>query len=137
MSGKPARKIYLHSCLPGTPNTGRGQRRGILRVDGRTIHARLLRDVRKAVLAHIVRPGHDPTIAQRSMAERIAQLELRLAVFDQRFVDGKIPTDLDNREYLAATNSLRLAYQAVGFDKAAPKFADLLKKRPYKAEVAA
>jgi hypothetical protein len=68
-------------------------------------------------------------VVQRSMVERIAWLELRCALFDQKQISGTF-TDLDGKTYLALVGSLRRLYSALGIERPAPKFAELLKKRP-------
>jgi len=103
----------------------RGQRRGILRVDARTREGRLLRDARKTLLEHL---GGTATAVQKSLVERAAWLELRIALLDAKQARGEF-SDYDSRVYLAMIGSLRRVYQAIGIARPAPSFAKLLKKQ--------
>ena len=111
---------YMHL----NANRGRGQKRGILRVDGRTRAGRLLKAVRAALLAHV---GADVTIVQKSLIERIAWLELRCVLLDQKQIEGQF-SDYDAKTYLAEVGALRRCYSALGIHRPTPRFAELLKK---------
>jgi hypothetical protein len=72
------------------------------KLDRRTWQGRLLRDTRFALTQHI---GGNPSVTQVAMIEQLAQLRLRLALFDQRFSERGEMTDHDRRSYLAFANS--------------------------------
>src|SRR6267378_3329243 len=113
----PARPLAPYALLePSTKS--RGQRRGIVRVDMRTRHGRLLKQTRAALLEHV---GPHSTVAQRSMCERIAFLELRCALFDQKLISGEF-TGNDANTYYALVGAMRRCYSAIGLERAAPKF---------------
>src|SRR5215831_5622918 len=118
----PARPIapYMH-IDPG--GKSRGQKRGIVRVDGRTVEGRLLKNTRKALLEHL---GPNPTIPQLALSERIAWLELRFAVFDRKQIEGTW-TKLDNDTHLALIGNLRRLYQTLGLGRPTPQLSQLLK----------
>ena len=107
-------------------SANRGQKRGVVRVDGRTVHGRLLKNTRAALLEHL---GPGVTIPQKAIIERIAWLELRCALFDQKQIDGTF-TQYDADQHLALINALRRLYGSLGTGRPGPKFASLLKKRP-------
>jgi hypothetical protein len=92
----PARPIACYALLD--PKTkSRGQRSGIVRVDGRTREGRLLKQTRQALLDHI---GAGATAVQQPMIERIAQLELRCALLDAKQLAGKF-IEYNGKIYLA------------------------------------
>lgn len=122
MAGRPARPLAPYALLEKQPKS-RGQRRGIVRCDMRTKHGQLLKRTRAALLDHV---GPNATAAQLSLCERIAFLELRAALFDQKIVDGSF-TELDGKTYFALVGALRRTYNAIGLDRAAPRFAELLR----------
>ena len=128
MPGK-ARPVYLYSLLDPSPGHSAGQRRGIVRVDMRSKHGRLLKTIRKEILAHLTAQGGEPTIIQRSLAERAAQLELKLAMYDEKQLAGTF-SDYDSKVYFAAVGSLRRLYKEIGLAKPSPGFAKLLKSPP-------
>jgi hypothetical protein len=135
MPGGCARPIAPYSLIE-RPAKSRGQRRGIVRVDGRTREGILLKKTRKALLDFL---GPNITPPQRAICERIAWLELRCAVFDAKQIDGTF-THYDSATHLALIGGLRRLYREIGFNSPAPKFADLMKAgprprgRPRKAE---
>jgi hypothetical protein len=123
MAGRAARPLAPYALLePGTKS--RGQRRGIVRCDMRTRAGRLLKRTRAALLEHV---GPNATAAQLSLCERIAFLELRAALFDQKIVDGTF-TECDSKTYYAMIGAIRRCYAALGLNRPAPKFAELLRK---------
>jgi hypothetical protein len=52
--------------------------------DGRTREARLMRETRAELAAHV---GGRPTAVQSALIERAAQLSLRIAAMDRRFAE--------------------------------------------------
>jgi hypothetical protein len=71
-------------------------------LDRRTWQGRLLRDTRFELTQHV---GGNPSVTQVAMIEQLAQLRLRLALFNQRFSERGEMTDHDRRSYLAFANS--------------------------------
>lgn len=118
----PARPIAPY-MLADPGGNSRGQRRGILRVDGRTKAGRQLRATRKALLDHL---GPNASAPQLALAERAAFLELRATLFDQKIVDGTF-TELDGKTYYALIGALRRCYAAIGLQRPAPAFAALMR----------
>jgi hypothetical protein len=81
----------------------------LARPDGRTKEARLLRQVREALIRHL---GGTVTPPQRAMIERCAMLQLRCAALDRKILDGSF-TEYDAKTYLAFSNSLTRALKAL------------------------
>jgi hypothetical protein len=68
------------------------------------------------------------TARQRVLVERAAYLQLRCAVLDKRIADGTF-TDYDSKTYLAFSNSLRRAMEALGLERVIepqPTLADIM-----------
>ena len=87
-------------------------RRGVLdKLDRRTAEARLIREVRTELTAHV---GGTPSATQRAMIERIAWLRLHLRLMDNRTADGREMTEHDSRTYLAWTGSLSRLMRDLG-----------------------
>ena len=76
--------------------------KAIAKLDGRTREAKLMRETRAALLAHL---GDMPSTTQRAMVEQACQLVLRLGVMDRRFAETGAMTAHDSRTYLAWANS--------------------------------
>lgn len=74
----------------------------LARLDQRTKEARLLRETRAELLAHV---GGKPSATQRALIEQLVQIRLRLAVMDRKFAETGAQTDHDSRTYLAWANS--------------------------------
>jgi len=95
----------------------------------RTKEGRLLKRVRQGILDHVTGNGAtEPTFVQLSLAERAAQIELRLALFDQKRMAGEF-TRYDNDVYMAEVGGLRRLYKEIGIGRATPSFAKLLRKK--------
>lgn len=91
--------------------------RSLLRLDRRSREYRLIRQVRQDLVEHV---GGKPNAAQRMLIERAAILSLRVAMLDQKIVDGAILTTMDNHQYLAWANALRRTIAALGLEPAPP-----------------
>jgi hypothetical protein len=76
--------------------------------DGRTREARLLRETRARLVAHV---GGNPSATQASQIDRAAWLTLRLAQFDTMRARGEA---VDDTLYLAWSNSLSRVMQRLG-----------------------
>jgi hypothetical protein len=84
-------------------------------LDQRSREYRLLRCFREALVAHI---GGRPSAVQTALIERAAQLQLRIALFDARFVEKGGMSDHDSRTYLAWSNSLTRTLAQLGLQPA-------------------
>ena len=91
----------------------------LARPDGRTREARLLKQMRAALFAHL---GGEARLTppRRALVERAAMLQLRLATLDAKILDGGF-TDHDSRAYLAWNNSLVRLLGQLGLEPAASK----------------
>jgi hypothetical protein len=117
-----ARDIRPHS-RPGT----------LAKLDQRTREARLLRETREKLIAHL---GGKPSEVQRQMIERAAMLTLHVSLFDRRAIENGGLSERDRREYLAYSNSLERALRHLGIKAAAeqpPTLAEYLATRAEKA----
>ena len=83
--------------------------------DGRTREARLMRDTRAALTAHV---GGTPSITQAMLIDRAVQLTIRIAAMDRKFAETEIQTDHDSRTYLAWTGSLSRLLRDLGMNAA-------------------
>lgn len=86
-------------------------------LDQRSREYRLLRRFRDELVTHI---GGTPSAVETALIERAAQLQLRLAIFDAKFVEKGEMSDHDVRTYLAWSNSLTRTLGELGL-KAAPQ----------------
>ena len=110
-----------------------GQRRGIVKCDGRSPEGRILSAARRNLLDHI--GGADvATPVQKSLIERAAMLELRAAMLDQKVIDGSF-TDYDGKTYNAVINSITRVYKVLGIGRPKPGFTEVM-RRPRKAVAA-
>jgi hypothetical protein len=106
-AGMAATALQIQPCSrPGT----------LAKLDQRTKEARLLRETRTELLAHV---GGRPSATQRALIEQLVQIRLRLAVMDRRFAETGAQTEHDSRTYLAWANSYARLLRQLGF--AAPK----------------
>jgi hypothetical protein len=96
-------------------------------LDKRSWYGRLIRQVRQDLTDHI---GGNPTPVQRMLIERASMLQLRVAMLDQKIIDGEILTVMDNNQYLAWSNSLVRTLAQLGLDATTtpqPIFSDILR----------
>ena len=85
--------------------------KAIAQMDGRTREAKLLRETRADLIAHL---GGTATATQRALIDRAAWLTLHVAQLDARTAEGKAMTEHDSRHYLAWSNSLTRTLSAIG-----------------------
>lgn len=92
--------------------------------DGRTREARLLRETRAKLIAHV---GGTPSATQVMLIDRVAWLTLRLAQFDTLRAGGEA---IDDVLYLAWSNSLSRIMARLGATAPNPSagFIDVLHK---------
>ncbi len=88
----------------------------LAKLDGRTREARLMRELREELVAHV---GGSPSATQTALIERIVWIGLHLALMDRRTAAGREMTERDSREYLAWANSQARLLRQLGF-RAAP-----------------
>ncbi len=86
-------------------------------MDGRTRESRLLRDIRKDLIAHC---GGSPSTTQRVLIDRAARLTLQVALMDEKQADGGL-TERDGTQYLAWTNTLTRLMRQLGLKGAAER----------------
>jgi hypothetical protein len=107
------------------------------KLDQRTKEARLVREARAALIAHV---GGTPSAVQSKLSGQAVQIRLRLAVMDKRFAETGAQTDHDSRTYLAWSNSLTRTLRELGVkgsvDKP-PGLQDYLAARSAQAPAAA
>jgi hypothetical protein len=89
----------------------------LARPDGRSREARLLQQMRRALIEHL---GGEARLSapQRAMVERAAMLQLRVAVLDGKILDGTF-SEYDAKTYLAFSNSLARTLDRLGLAPAA------------------
>lgn len=96
-------------------------------IDGRTREARLLRETRAALIAHV---GGKPSATQAALIERATWLSLRVAQLDARIAEGGGAfTEHDSRTYLAWSNTLGRIMALLGLQPVtsrAPTLAEVL-----------
>jgi hypothetical protein len=83
----------------------------LLKLDGRTREATLLREARDQLIEHV---GGAPSAVQLRLIERAALLTLHVAMFDARALAGNGLSERDGRQYLAYSNSLARALAQLG-----------------------
>jgi hypothetical protein len=98
----------------------------LLKLDGRTKEARLMAATRAELTAHV---GGRPSAVQRTLIERVARLKLYIELMDAKAIDAGGLTERDSRQYLAWSNSLRLALRDLGLEgrNKPTRLADVLK----------
>jgi len=96
--------------------------RRLTKLDGRTREARLMRDTRRELTAHL---GGKPSATQAVMIEQAAQLTLRIATMDRKFAETGEQTEHDSRTYLAWSGALTRLLRQLGL-KGAPQPAQTL-----------
>ena len=103
----------------------------LAKLDQRTKEARLMRETRAALVAHV---GGKPSAVQSAMIERACQLTLRIVAMDRKFAETGAQTDHDSRTYLAWSNSLTRTLAQLGVERATtarePTIVDLLTQAP-------
>jgi hypothetical protein len=90
----------------------------LAKLDGRTIEARLARETRADLIAHL---GGNPSATQKVMVERAVQLTLRVQAMDRKFAETGKQTELDSRTYLAWSASLARLMRDLGMKPSASR----------------
>jgi hypothetical protein len=85
----------------------------LAKLDQRTKEARLIRETRAELLAHV---GGNPSVTQRALIEQLVQIKLRLAVMDRKFCQTGAQTDHDSRTYLAWANTYARSLRQLGME---------------------
>ena len=97
----------------------------LLKLDQRKREARLMRETKAALLAHV---GGSPSATQAVLIDRAVMLTLQLALMDAKQAAGTM-TQHDGRQYLAWCNTLTRLMRQMGLDAApakVPTLADYL-----------
>jgi hypothetical protein len=119
------------SATQTTPPIGPYSRPHTLaKMDQRTKEARLMRETRAELTAHV---GGKPSATQRALIEQAVQLRLRIATMDRRFATSIEMTQHDSRTYLAWSNSYSRLLRQLGLKATAerpPTLAEIL-AQPY------
>lgn len=119
MTGKLT-PVTPYAILPSQaprPDGKRAQRRGLAKVDGRTKEAQILRHTRAALLDHL---GHEPSIVEAALIDRICWLQLKVALVERKISAGT-DTDYDSKSYLSWSNALAASYLKFGRTSAAER----------------
>jgi hypothetical protein len=95
----------------------------LAKLDGRTKEARLMREVRADLNAHI---GGTLSITQRALIERAVHLTLQVCLIDRKAAEaGGTMTEMNSRTYLAWSNSLTRTLKELGLKGAAQRMPTL------------
>ena len=89
----------------------------LIKVDRRTKEARLMKQVRAELEAHV---GPNPSYPQRVLIDRAVFLTLRVAQIDAKILAGEELTTHDSNFALAWNNSLRRTLLALGVEAWTP-----------------
>jgi hypothetical protein len=98
----------------------------LLTLDQRTREARIMRETRSELTAHV---GGSPSATQRALIERAVALTLRIAMMDAK--QHEAISDHDNRTYLAWCNTLTRLMRQLGLKGAAqrpPTVAEIMRQ---------
>ena len=98
-------------------------------LDGRRAEAKLMREVRDDLTAHI---GGKPTVTQRMLVNRAAVLSLRIHLLDRLTLSDAGLSEKNAREAVCWENALRRTLIALGTKSAAdrtPSIKDFLASR--------
>ncbi|MDF3625776.1 hypothetical protein [Brytella acorum] len=88
----------------------------LLKMDGRTRYARVLKKVRADLIAHV---GGKPSPTQLALIERAAWITLHMTLMDGHMLQGGAPAERDARQYLAWSNTHARIMRALGLESAA------------------
>ena len=83
----------------------------LAKLDQRTREARLMRETRAALVAHV---GGHPSVTEYALIERAVWLSLRVAQLNAKLAGGDAFTDHDSRTYLAWSNALGRCFRELG-----------------------
>jgi hypothetical protein len=100
---RPLQPIKDYARVPRKIGPYSGQF-SLVKVDGRTKEAALIRDVRDELTRYV---GGKPNVVERALIERCCWLSLRIALLDRKLASGHDFTQIDSNVYLAWVGSLR------------------------------
>ncbi len=93
------------------------------RIDGRTREARMLKQLRDELIAHV---GGKPSVPERILIDTAARLQWHIALMDQKLIiNGNEMNPLDARRYTAWCNALGRALMRLGLKSPAERGPDL------------
>ncbi len=101
----------------------------LAKLDGRTREAKLMRETRAALIAHV---GGNPSAVQAAMIEQAVQLKLRISTMDRKFAETGQQTEHDSRTYLAWAATYARVLARLGLDAVPvrqPTLAEVLASR--------
>src|SRR5690349_563313 len=113
-----------------TEKQGRCRPKVAGKIDGRTWEAKLLKQTRTDLTAHV---GGAPSAAQRALIDRIAWLTLNIAKIDRRTAERDGMSEHDSRTYLAWSNTMARTLVKLGLKGSAqrpPSLREHLATRP-------
>lgn len=84
-------------------------------VDGRRAEAKLMRDVRRDLTAHV---GGKPSAVERMLIDQAAMLTLRVYIMDRESISNPELSERNGRQRLAWSNSLTRTLRAIGLNAA-------------------
>ena len=108
----------MSSTKPAKPIGSPSRPGALTRLDGRSREARLLRDTRAELAAHV---GGKPSATQTALITRAAMLTLYLARMDAKAMETGAMSDHATREYLAWSNTLTRTMRQLGLKGIAEK----------------
>ncbi len=111
MNTAPPNRLFANRIAAVSP------RSALAKLDGRTREARLVRDTRAALTAHV---GGAPSATERVLIDRACQLTLRIVAMDRQFAETGAMSEHASRTYLAWSNSLTRTLREIGFKSAPP-----------------
>jgi hypothetical protein len=99
--------------LSKIPAIGPHSRGHILaKLDQRTREARLMRQTRSDLLAHL---GNAPSATQRALIDQAVSLKLHIALMDRKAAEtGGVMSERDGRQYLAWANAFSRLLRQIG-----------------------
>ena len=100
--------------------------KAVAKLDGRSRPARLMRQVRKELVAHL---DGRPSTTQLMLIEQVVQLRLRMSLMDEKFAITGEQTPHDSATYLAWSGSLARLLRGLGMKGPEPKAPNLAEIR--------
>jgi len=85
----------------------------LLKLDGRTRYARVIKKVRADLIAHV---GGKPSATQLMLIDRAALVTLHLSNMDRHMMRDDAPAERDARQYLAWANTHARIMRSLGLE---------------------
>jgi hypothetical protein len=90
---------------------------GDARIDGRTLAGRFLRDEQQKLRDSL--PG-EPTVAQLTAIENIAQMRYRRLLLDEKLARGEQLAPAEEKSYVSLASGITRALRALGLESPTP-----------------